>query len=261
MAPMKRSHKGKGESRQGDDETREEIAPEAAVEATQGEEGGPSKKTRALRKKVVAPSKTASQLREELNLEPIRNELNQEQGVVNQAVGVEDQPNAPLDESEGVESEEPKKDSDREGPRRRETPMAKLKDEFREMRATMAMLIDQNQMLVEIIRSKINTSSDATKPTYMKNVLKPTMWDTRDKRNIKAFFTEYETYCDASGYNGDEVKVRSFGSFLWMAHSSPLRRGGARTAKTSRGRRLRNGRLRRGGSHNNTYSTSRHLAQ
>lgn len=40
------------------------------------------------------------------------------------------------------------------------------------------------------------------------------MWDTKDKRNIEAFVTEYETYCDALGYRGDKVRVRSFGSFL-----------------------------------------------
>ena len=47
----------------------------------------------------------------------------------------------------------------------------------------------------------------------MKNVPKPTTWDTKDKRNIETFFTEYEMYCDASGYIGDEVRIRSFGSF------------------------------------------------
>ena len=122
------------------------------MEATQGEEGGPNKKTRASRKKVVVPSKTASQNREKLNLEPIHAELNQEQGVVNQALVVEEQPNAPLGESEGVESE---KDLDRE-PAARDSK------------------IDQNQMLFEIIQSRKSTSSDATKPTYMKNVPKPT---------------------------------------------------------------------------------------
>ena len=58
------------------------------------------------------------------------------------------------------------------------------------------------------------SSSNVTKPTYIKNVPKSTTWDTKDKRNIEDFLTEYETYCDASRYNGDDVKVRSFGSFL-----------------------------------------------
>ena len=52
---------------------------------TQGEEGGPSKKARAPRKKAPAASKTASQIREELNLDPVATELNVEQGVVDQA--------------------------------------------------------------------------------------------------------------------------------------------------------------------------------
>ena len=92
-----------------------------------------------LCKKAVVPSKIASQLREELNLKLIHIELNQEQGVVNQALVAEEQHNVLLEESEEVEYEESENDSDWEGPRRRE------------MRAIMATLIDQNQMLVEII--------------------------------------------------------------------------------------------------------------
>jgi hypothetical protein len=69
-------------------------------------------------------------------------------------------------------------------------------------------------MLVEMVQKGRNSSSDGSKPTYMKNISKPTTWDTKDKRNIETFFMEYETYCDASGYIGDEVRVRSFGSFL-----------------------------------------------
>ena len=60
MATTKRSKKGEGESRQGENKTREELAPEVAVEATQGEEGASNKKTRAPHKKVVVPLKTAS---------------------------------------------------------------------------------------------------------------------------------------------------------------------------------------------------------
>ena len=43
---------------------------------------------------------------------------------------------------------------------------------------------------------------------------KPLTWDTRDKRNIEAFLSEYEAYCDASGYIGNEVRMRSFGPFI-----------------------------------------------
>ena len=64
---------------------------------------------------------------------------------MNQALVAEEQPNVPLGESEKVESEESENDSDRKGSRRRETPIAKLKDEFREMRATMTTLIDQTK--------------------------------------------------------------------------------------------------------------------
>lgn len=48
-------------------------------------------------------------------------------------------------------------------------------------------------------------SSDATRSTYMKNVSKPTTWNTKDKRNIEAFLTEYETYCDVSGSRGENL--------------------------------------------------------
>ena len=161
-----------------------------------------------------APSKTASQILEELNLDLIPTELNVEQGMVDQALMAEDQPNVPPIENEEVESEESVKDSNREAPRQQEPSMTKFKDEFCEMKATITTLIDQNRMLVEIMKSGKSSSSDATKPTYMKNVPKPTTWDTKDKRNIEAIITEYETYCDAAGYNDDEVRVKIFGSFL-----------------------------------------------
>ena len=209
MAPEKRSKKGEGESR------REELAPGVAIATTQGEEGGPSKK-RASRKKATAPSKTASQIREELNLEPITTEPQVEQEVVDQVAKAAEQPNVPLDASEEVDSEESEKDSDREGPRHGETAVVRFKSEFREMQATIASLVQQNQMLMELAQGKLakGSSSDGSKPTYMKNVPKPPNWDTKDRRNIEAFLTEYETYCNASGYIGDEVRVRSFGSFL-----------------------------------------------
>ena len=57
-------------------------------------------------------------------------------------------------ESEEVESKEFEKDVDRKGPRRQEMSIAKLKDEFREMGATINTLIQQNQMLVEIVQKK-----------------------------------------------------------------------------------------------------------
>jgi hypothetical protein len=198
---------GEGESRRGDDEARDELPLGVAIAITQGEEGRPNKK-------ASAPSKTISQLREELNLDPIPTELNVEQGVVDQAFMVEDQPNIPLEGREEVESEESEKDSDREEPRRRETPIAKLRDELREMKATIIALAQQNQMLVEMVQKRRSLSSDGSKPTYMKNVPKPTAWDTKDKMNIETFLTEYEMYCDALGYIGDDVRLRIFRSFL-----------------------------------------------
>ena len=81
-------------------------------------------------------------------------------------------------ESEEVESKEFEKDVDRKGPRRQEMSIAKLKDEFREMGATINTLIQQNQMLVEIVQKK-SSLSDVFKPTYMKNVPKPTTWVTK----------------------------------------------------------------------------------
>ena len=213
MAPKKRSTKDEGESRRREDKTREDLPPGVAMAITQGEEGGLSKKARAPHKKASAPSKTTSQLRKELNLDPIPTKPNVEQGVVDQAPVAEEQPNVPS-ESEEVESEESEKDSDQEGPRRRETPIAKLCNEFREMQAIINALAQQNQMLVDMVQKRKNLSSDGSKPTYMQNVPKPMSWDTKDKRNIETFLTEYETYCDASGYIGDEVRVRCFGSFF-----------------------------------------------
>lgn len=123
-------------------------------------------------------------------------------------------PNVPLNASDEVDYDGSESDSDRKRPRRSETPVKHLKDEVDQMRAVMTTLIDQNNIMLEIIKSNRSASSDGPRPTYMKNVPKPVTWDTRDKRNIEAFLTEYEAYCDVSDYIGDEVRVRSFGSFL-----------------------------------------------
>ena len=109
MATVKCLKKGEVESRREDDETRQELAPEVAMTTTQGEEGGPNKKTWPPRKEVPAPSKTVSQICEELNLDPVATQLNVEQGVVNQAVTAKDQSNVPLEENEEIESEESEK--------------------------------------------------------------------------------------------------------------------------------------------------------
>lgn len=74
---MKRSKKGKNESRRGEDEPRKELAPGVELMATQDEEGMPNKITRmSCKKKVFDGEKTESQLQKKLNLEPISTEAN-----------------------------------------------------------------------------------------------------------------------------------------------------------------------------------------
>lgn len=51
MAAAKRSKKGESELRRGEDETREELTPRVEIMTIQGDESGPSKKTRVTRKK------------------------------------------------------------------------------------------------------------------------------------------------------------------------------------------------------------------
>ena len=202
MTAAKRSKKGESElQRDGD---REDLAPGVEV-TTQGNEGGPSKRVRATRKKKVREAeKTASQLREELNLEPLVVGTNPEPGQVNQGAAGSDQPNVPLVASDEVDYDESESESDRKGSRRSETPVTRLKDEVKKIRRIMTNILDQNHLFMELLKSR-TVSSNEPRPTYMKNVPKPMTWDTRDKRNIETFLTEYEAYCDASGYIGDEV--------------------------------------------------------
>jgi hypothetical protein len=117
MAAAKRSKKDESELRRGEDDTREELAPGVEIVATQGDEGGPSKKVRATqKKKKFDGEKTASQLREELNLEPIAIETNPEQGVVNQGVVERELPNEPLVASDGLAPKDPKVNRMAKGP-------------------------------------------------------------------------------------------------------------------------------------------------
>lgn len=110
MAATNRSKKGENElQRHGD---RKDLAPGIEV-TTQGEEGGPNKSVRATRKKkVLEGEKTASQLREELNLEPMAVESNPEPCEVNQGVASSEQPNVPLIASDEVDSDGSESDSD-----------------------------------------------------------------------------------------------------------------------------------------------------
>ena len=73
------------------------------------------------------------------------------------------------------------------------------------------VLMDQ---LTAAREKEVVTPASSTKVVYMKNVPKPVIWDTKDCKNIETFITEYETYCDALGYVDNDVRVRSFGSFL-----------------------------------------------
>lgn len=77
----------------------------------------------------------------------------------------------------------------------------------------MTNIADQNQMLLDIIKTGKASLSDVIKPAYIKDVPKATTWDAKNKRNIEAFITKYEMFWNASGYHGDEVMVRSCGSF------------------------------------------------
>ena len=78
----------------------------------------------------------------------------------------------------------------------------------------MANFIVKNHLMMKFFKSTRSALSDGPRSTYMKNVPKPMTWDTRDKKNIEALLIEYEAYCDASGYIGDELRVRNFGSLL-----------------------------------------------
>jgi hypothetical protein len=78
------------------------------------------------------------------------------------------------------------------------------------------LMLQQNKLLMECLfkGEGVSSSSISSKIIYMKNVPKLALWDTKDKRNIKFSMTKYENYCDASDYLGDDVRVRSFSTFL-----------------------------------------------
>lgn len=80
----------------------------------------------------------------------------------------------------------------------------------------LAVSLEQNHILAGYLAKdkQVITPASSAKVTYTKNVPKPVVLDTKDRRNIETFITEYETYCDASGYLEDDVRVQSFGSFL-----------------------------------------------
>lgn len=163
MATSKHTNKKKTEPWREEIDIWEELVMEGAEAAvTHAKEVGPSKKTRAPRKKKIYETwkKAANQRREELNLEAIHNEVDLEPNVVDKGPWILNESNEPLGPSEN--------DSDRKGPWQRETLISCLKEEIREIRMAMKNMADQNQMLLEIIKSGKVSSSNVTKPTYMK---------------------------------------------------------------------------------------------
>jgi hypothetical protein len=80
----------------------------------------------------------------------------------------------------------------------------------------MMLTLQQNQLLMERLfkMDRVSSLFILSKVTYIKNVPKPALWDTKDKGNINFFMTEYESYCNEFGYLGDDVRVRSFDTFL-----------------------------------------------
>ena len=153
MTAAKRSKKGEGELQREGDQL--ESAPRVEV-FTQGvDEGGPSKKVRATRKKkVLEGDKTASQLRGELNLEPMALETNPEMDEVNQGLDESEQPNEPPPRGDEVDYEESTSESDPKDSRRSETKVARLEDELKEMRSVMS------QVLLQLAKSKSDSSGE-----------------------------------------------------------------------------------------------------
>lgn len=133
---------------------------------------------------------------------------------VNKSLMEREHPNEPLGRSDEVRSDGSESDSDRKWSWECKISITKLNNEVHKMRLIITILMDQNQLLVEIIKSERSSSSDATGSTYMKNVLKPMTWNNKKKKNIELLLTTYETYCDVSGYNDDDIRVWSFRSFL-----------------------------------------------
>lgn len=85
----------------------------------------------------------------------------------------------------------------------------------------MSHMVDQNKLLLEIIKSGGGAKilpSNVGKLAYMINAPKPMPWNTKDKKNIETFTTEYEMYDNALRYIGGDIWVRRFGFFL-----NPLR--------------------------------------
>lgn len=106
-------------------------------------------KTKVLNQK----EKTTSQLREELNLKTIHTEINPEPNVVYQIVNETEESKERLGLNDGITSNESQKNLDREGLQRQKTLISIFNDEFRVISLAMTTIADQNQILLEIIKS------------------------------------------------------------------------------------------------------------
>lgn len=49
---------------------------------------------------------------------------------------------------------------------------------------------------------------------FPKNAPKPSLWNTKDKRNVESLLTKYEVYREALGVQGDNERVRFFTRFF-----------------------------------------------
>ena len=69
---------------------------------------------------------------------------------------------------------------------------------MKEMRKMMMSLFEQNRIFMEQVAvakiREVVTPASSAKVVYMKNVPKPMVWDTKDRKNIETFITKYETY-------------------------------------------------------------------
>lgn len=79
--------------------------------------------------------------------------MNPESNLVDKGPRESNEPNEPLEQIDEVSSDESENYSDWEGLRRREMPIFCLKIEIREIRSALNNLADQNQMLLDIIKS------------------------------------------------------------------------------------------------------------
>jgi hypothetical protein len=106
--------------------------------------------------------------------------------------------------------------SEDRAPRRKSSTLLRMEEKMQLIKAQMTLMLQHNQLLMECLfkGKEVLSPSILSKVTYMKNVPKPALWDTKDKQNIEFFMIEYKSYCDASGYQEVDVRMKSFSTFL-----------------------------------------------